>query len=83
EVLGSLLEPSPNVPAVMKPVQSELLSMNPAHPYEPPDPRVRQSHSGTDYHRPMSQPSDISKFANLGYPQSQLKSPGCLAPEQQ
>ncbi|GJX43169.1 hypothetical protein Tco_0259845, partial [Tanacetum coccineum] len=27
---------------------------------EPPDIRARQSHSGTDYHRPMSQPSDIS-----------------------
>ncbi|GKD98856.1 hypothetical protein Tco_1382753 [Tanacetum coccineum] len=47
----------------MKPVQSGLLSTNPTHPYDDPaSKRVssRQSHSGTDYHRPMSQPSDIS-----------------------
>ncbi|GKG46472.1 hypothetical protein Tco_0501318, partial [Tanacetum coccineum] len=49
----------------------------------PPDPRVRQSHSGTDYHRPMSQPSDISESANPGYPQSQHISPGYLAHELQ
>ncbi|GKE76514.1 hypothetical protein Tco_1542634, partial [Tanacetum coccineum] len=43
-------------------------------------PRVGQSHSGTAYHRPMPQSSDVFESVDPGYPQSQHKCPGCPAP---
>ncbi|GJS28637.1 hypothetical protein Tco_0489257 [Tanacetum coccineum] len=47
---------------------------------EPPDLVVVQSYSGTDYHHPMSQLSDISGSACPGYPLSQHRYHTCPAP---
>ncbi|GJS33036.1 hypothetical protein Tco_0531418 [Tanacetum coccineum] len=47
---------------------------------EPPDLVVVQSHSGTDYHQPMSQHSDISGSACPEYLLSQHRYPTCPAP---
>ncbi|GKE53036.1 hypothetical protein Tco_1488192, partial [Tanacetum coccineum] len=72
-----------------KPVRSEPLSMNPAHQYgdpaskQPPDLIVVQSHSGTAYHRSMSQHSEISESAYPGHPRSQHKCPECPTPAPQ
>ncbi|GJT29267.1 ribonuclease H-like domain-containing protein [Tanacetum coccineum] len=46
---------------------------------EPPDLVVMQSHSGTDYHQPMSQHSDISGSACPEYPLSQHRYLACPA----
>ncbi|GJS89936.1 retrovirus-related pol polyprotein from transposon TNT 1-94 [Tanacetum coccineum] len=50
---------------------------------EPPDLVVVQSHSGTDYHQPMSQLSDISGSAYPEYPLSHHRCPRCPALELQ
>ncbi|GJS60232.1 hypothetical protein Tco_0655016 [Tanacetum coccineum] len=50
---------------------------------EPPDLVVMQSHSGTDYHQPMSQLSDISRSAYPEYPLLHHRYPACPAPELQ
>ncbi|GJY51497.1 hypothetical protein Tco_0442344 [Tanacetum coccineum] len=50
---------------------------------EPPDLVVVQSYSGTDYHQPMSQHSDISGSACPEYPLSQHRYPACPAPRLQ
>ncbi|GJU88187.1 hypothetical protein Tco_1300610 [Tanacetum coccineum] len=85
-VLGYLLEPFLDVPGVMKHVQSELLSMHPAHPYGDPaskhasGPRENGlSLVGTDIIEPMYQPSDTLSRADLGYLNHSIKSPGCPA----
>ncbi|GJU43579.1 hypothetical protein Tco_1200845 [Tanacetum coccineum] len=66
-MLESRLEPSPNIPVVMKPVQSVSLSMPPAHRYGDP----------------ASKCESLSESAYLGYPLSQHRYPGCPAPELQ
>ncbi|GKG00302.1 hypothetical protein Tco_0301992, partial [Tanacetum coccineum] len=79
----SRLEPSPNVPAVMKPMRSGSLSMNHAHRYGDPASKrgtFMQTHSGTAYHRSMPQHSKISESAYPGHPQSQHKCPECPTP---
>ncbi|GKG39052.1 hypothetical protein Tco_0460764, partial [Tanacetum coccineum] len=60
-------------------LKHESVPMPPKKP-EPPDLVVVQSHSGTDYHQPMSQLSDISGSACPEYPLSQHKYPACPAP---
>ncbi|GKG17784.1 hypothetical protein Tco_0372082, partial [Tanacetum coccineum] len=50
---------------------------------KPLDLVVVQSHSGTDYHQPMSQLSDISGSACPEYPLSQHRYPACPAPKLQ
>ncbi|GJU30782.1 hypothetical protein Tco_1174371 [Tanacetum coccineum] len=89
------LQRVPAVPAVLSPIPvvTALMSksaqaahvevpMPPGKP-EPPDLVVMQSHSGTDYHQPMSQLSDISGSAYPKYPLSHHRCPGCPAPELQ
>ncbi|GJY64215.1 hypothetical protein Tco_0465675 [Tanacetum coccineum] len=66
-------------PAQAAPVS---VPMPPEKP-EPPDLVVVQSHSGTDYHQPMSQLSDISGSVCPEYPLSQHRYPACPAPELQ
>ncbi|GJX03477.1 hypothetical protein Tco_0189393 [Tanacetum coccineum] len=56
-----------------------LVPMPPEKP-KPPDLVVVQSHSGTDYHHPMSQLSDIFRSACPEYPLSQHRYPACPAP---
>ncbi|GKB91747.1 hypothetical protein Tco_0964019 [Tanacetum coccineum] len=49
----------------------------------PADLSLQNSHSGTDYHQPMSQHSDISRFSYPEYPLSQHRYPACPAPGMQ
>ncbi|GJY69232.1 hypothetical protein Tco_0715547 [Tanacetum coccineum] len=82
------LQRVPAVPAVLSPVPvkwspvpvvTALMSKKP----EPPDLVVVQSHSGTDYHHPMSQLSNISGSDCPEYPLSQHRYPACPVPELQ
>ncbi|GJX64316.1 hypothetical protein Tco_0298659 [Tanacetum coccineum] len=65
------------------PAAVRSLVLMPPGKQEPPDLVVVQSHSGTDYHQPMSQLSDISGSTYPEYPLSHHRCSRCPAPELQ
>ncbi|GKD54017.1 hypothetical protein Tco_1287404 [Tanacetum coccineum] len=86
------LQRVPAVPAVLSsvpakwspiPVVTASIVPMPLGKPEPLDLVVMQSHSGTDYHQPTSQHSDIFGSACPEYPLSQHRYPACLAPRLQ